>query len=330
MSHAFDEPGNASARSRNEAEAVFDDALTIFFAERHARVGAFVDRHFSFRGSLALHRHALGWDLVRVPVNLFLTVPTAMLKASAALARRAGAAGLARWFDTRDLFLKTAVVRRIEALIRTELLGMPSEGQPCIDDALFEAMLADPRASRMLRDAAGTADPGRLSESGLTEILAAYGGTRTAAGEVSTACLSLGVGAMAFGKVTPGMMTLGPSIAAILAHQAAVASFPLGATLGGIWYSLFPPEVPTELTVGVVVALLLIGASLAAFAGLVADPIQRRLGIHQRRLHRMLDVLEANLRGPSRESLAVRDHYVARLLDLLDYVTAAAKLVRAG
>ena len=330
MSHALDELGNASAPPRSEAEAVFDDALAAFFAERHARVDAFVDRHFSFRGSLALHRNALGWDLVRVSVNLFLTVPTAMLKASAALARMAGATDLARWLDTRNLFLKTAVVRRIGELIRTELLGMPSEGQPCIDDALFAAMLADPRAARMLRDASGSADPGSLSGSGLAEILAAYGGTRTAAGEVSTACLSLGVGAMAFGKVTPGVMTLGPSVAAILAHQAAVAGFPLGVTLGGVWYSLFPPEVPAGLTVGVVAALVLVGAGLAAFAGVVADPVQRRLGIHQRRLHRMLGVLEANLRGPSRESLAVKDHYVARLLDLLDYATAAARLMRTG
>ena len=31
---------------------------------------------------------------------------------------------------------------------------------------------------------------------------------------------------------------------------------------------------------------------LSAFAGIVADPVQRRLGLHQRRLRRMIDVME--------------------------------------
>lgn len=318
------------ANAMNEAEAVFERALTDYFTERRARVDTFVDCHFTFRGSLGLHRNAFGWDLLRVPVNLLLTVPTASLKASAALARRAGAADLAQWLDTRDLFLKTAVAQRIDELIRTELLGMPSDGRPCMGDALFEAMLADPRASRMLRDASASAGVERMTGAGLSEILAAYGGTRIAAGEISTACLSLGAGVMAFGKMTPGVMTLGPSIAAIFAHQAAVASFPLGAAIGGLWYSTFPAAVSTELMIGVTLALVLASAALAALAGVVTDPIQRHLGLHQRRLHRMLDVLEANLRGPSRESLAVKDHYVARLLDLLDYAAAAVRFVRTG
>ena len=269
--------------------------------------------------------------MLRVPVNLFLTGPTATLKAAAVIARWMGAGALARWFDTRDLFLKTAVAHRIEDLIRTELLGMPSDPgyQSSTDDALFTAMLGDARVSRMLREAAGTGPAGK-AKVGLSEILATYRGTRTAAGEVSSAFVGLGVGALAFGKLTPGMMSLSPSVAAVLAHQTAVASFPLGATLGGLWYAVFPATVSTSLLVSTIIILVLLSASSAAFAGVMADPIQRRLGLHQRRLHRMLDVLEGNLRGPTRESLAVKDHYVARLLDLLDYAAAASRILRSG
>ncbi|HYG85560.1 MAG TPA: DUF6635 family protein [Azospirillum sp.] len=332
MSQNPDNRHSLQTAPRSEAEEVFEAALASYFAKRHARVDAFVDRHFSFRGSLALHRHALGWDMLRVPVNLFLTGPTAALKAAAVIVRGMGANTLANWLDTRDLFLKTAVARRIEELIRTELLGMPPDpdGRPSGDDALFRTMLADPRVSHMLREASGPAPAGKMSAVGLSEILATYRGTRTAAGEVSSACVTLGVGAVAFGKVTPGVVSLGPSVAAFIAHQAAVASFPLGATLGGLWYAVFPASVPTGLLVGAIVVLVLISASLAAFAGVIADPIQRRFGLHQRRLHRMLDVLATNLRGPSRESLAVKDHYVARLLDLLDYAAAVSRFVRPG
>ena len=48
----------------------------------------------------------------------------------------------------------------------------------------------------------------------------------------------------AFHKLTPGTLTLGPVIAAALAQQAAVASFPLGAALGGLWYGLLPVRHP--------------------------------------------------------------------------------------
>lgn len=330
MSQIPDDGPDRQADLAYEAGDVFTAALTRYFAERHARVDRFVARHFTVGGSLALHREALGWDLLRVPVNLLLTVPAAALKVSAVVSRRLGAASLAYWLDTRDLFLNTAVARRIEHLIRTELLGLSvnqaQEGKPS-DDALFAAMLDDPRVShRLLR----SLPAGGVSDAGLSAILATYRGTRTAAGEVSSAFVSLGVGALAFGVMTPGMMTLGPSVAAVLAHQTAVAGFPLGATLGGLWYAIVPVTVPANLLIVTIIALVLLSASLAAFAGVVAGPVQRSLGVHQRRLHRMLDVLEANLRGPARESLVVKDHYVARLLDLFDYAAAASRFFRSG
>jgi hypothetical protein len=218
--------------------------------------------------------------------------------------------------------MRIAIVRRIQDLIRTELLGRAADGRPRADNALFEAMPADPRSARVLLEAPASA-AAATTGSAMGEVLAACGGTRTAAGEVSTACLSLGVGGMAFGKVTPGVIGAEPR-----RHPRAPGGrrqLPLGATLGGIWHGRRP-----GLVVGLVVALALASASLPAFAGVVSDPVQRHLGVRRRRLHRMLDVLEANLRGPSRESLAVKDYYVARLLDLLDCAAAAARYVRAG
>src|SRR5262250_774159 len=73
------------------ARRVVDDAIARYFAERHRRVGPFVDRHFSLRGALALHRRALGWDIVKAPVNLALAVPQVALRLGAASLRRAGA-----------------------------------------------------------------------------------------------------------------------------------------------------------------------------------------------------------------------------------------------
>jgi hypothetical protein len=71
--------------------AIVTDATRRYFATRHARVDACVDRHLSVRGSLRLHRHALGWDIVRSPVNLTFAAPQALLLLGASAARRFGA-----------------------------------------------------------------------------------------------------------------------------------------------------------------------------------------------------------------------------------------------
>ena len=63
-------------REREWARAVVRDAASRYLASRRDRVDAFVDRHFSFAGTLRLHRRTIGWDLLRVPANLLLAPAT--------------------------------------------------------------------------------------------------------------------------------------------------------------------------------------------------------------------------------------------------------------
>jgi hypothetical protein len=79
---------------------------------------------------------------------------------------------------------------------------------------------------------------------------------------------------------------------------------------------------------GLSAGLLLVGSVIAAFAGIVADPVQRWLGLHQRRLWRMIDAMERRMLNPAAPGYAVGDRYVARLLDAFDLVTAAYRLAR--
>ena len=55
-----------------------------------------------------------------------------------------------------------------------------------------------------------------------------------------------------------------------------------------------------------------------AFAGVLTDPAQRRFRLHQRRLWRMLDVLQRNFQGAGGQAFVVREAYVARMLNLID------------
>ena len=67
--------------------------------------------------------------------------------------------------------------------------------------------------------------------------------------------------------------------------------------------------------------MLAASAAISAFSGVVTDPLQRRLGLHQRRLIRLLDTLEAGFLGADAR-LAVREQYAVRLLDVLDALAA--------
>src|SRR5215813_1810209 len=127
------------------AGAIVCDAAHRYIESRRERIDAFVDRHFTLAGSLALHRRALGWDLLRAPANLFLAGPALAVKLMGWAARRAGSQQMADWLARRRLLLETEVAREIEWLVATELLEIPYYGRDRASyrDALAEAILAD-------------------------------------------------------------------------------------------------------------------------------------------------------------------------------------------
>jgi hypothetical protein len=314
------------------AQAAVDAGTRQYFTGRRARVRPFIDKHFSVRGTLSLHRAAMGWDFARAPANLTLAGPQIAMQLGARGARALGAKRAARALQ-RSIMLKTDVEREIEWLIHTELLELPFEqpGRSSQRDALAETILADPALEAAMR--AALAEIGRHGDdpafrTRLQHAMEQYGTSRTAAAEITTGLLSLSAGALAFNKLTPGAASLGPALAGVMAQQAAVASFPLGGWLGGIWYGLFPAAPSALLLTSATGGLMLAATAFAAVAGVVSDPIQRALGLHEARLMRLLAALEAQAFDTKSAGFAVRDHYVARLLDLFDLIGAAVRLTR--
>ncbi len=126
--------------------------------------------------------------------------------------------------------------------------------------------------------------------------------------------------------ITPDALVIGPALATIMAQQAAVASFPVGAALGRLWYAAFPVAVSSGLIAAVAGGLMAASAVAAAFSGVVTDPIQRRIGLHRRRLLRLIVVVERQFKTSDKASFISRDHYIARLLSLLELVVSAVEL----
>jgi hypothetical protein len=316
------------------ARAIVRDAARRYIDSRRERIDAFVDRHFTLLGTLALHRCVLGWDLLRAPLNLFLTAPALAIKLASRAARRCGRARLSLWLERRHVLLATDLGREIEWLVMTELFELPcaQRGRVATRDALAEAILADPRAARRLAAplaaaAAAGSDPQLRHR--LLAAIESYAGTRAAVAEITTGLAATGLGALAVKQATPGLVTLGSALAAAIAQQSAIAAFPLGAWLGSLWYGWFPAAPSPALLAATIAGALAGGAVVSAFSGILTDPLQRRFGLHRRRLLRLLATLEGVLCEERETPLAMRDHYVARLLDLLDYAAMVWRLTHA-
>jgi Family of unknown function (DUF6635) len=306
-----------------QADAIVAEAARTYFAACRARVDPFVDANFSVTGSARLHRHAIGWDLLKAPANVALSLPQLSLKIGASVARGLGRRRTAAALGRRNLFLRTAVARELRWRIMTDLLRQPFQDGDRVsrDDGLAEAILAHPRVQAILAEA-GAAAAARQDDpefrARLEAALADYAGTRAAAAEITTGLIALGTGAIAFQKATPGAIALGPVIAAAFAQSSAIASFPLGATAGGLWYGLFPAQASTGLVAGATAGVLGVATLATAFAGMVSDPVQRALGLHRRRLLAFVDSLEAGFTRSDAGGFVAYDLYVARLMDLSD------------
>jgi hypothetical protein len=315
------------------AEQIVADGVRRYFEARRGRIGPFVDRNFSLRGSIALHRAAVGWDIARAPLNLTMAAPQVGLLLAARAAGRLGATRVAARLGSKRLIVHTAVGKELTWRLHADLLELPYRcGERVTDkDALAETILSDPRVVAALMpalEAIGARGDDPALRRRLEAAMAEYTRTRGAATEIATALLSLSTGALALRKITPGAWSLGPTLAAAIARRAAVMSFPMGGALGSVWYGLFPVAPSAVLVAGLTGGLLAASTVASAFAGVVADPVQRRLGLHEWRLRRMMDTLERQMHDPAAPGFVVHDHYVARLLDLFDVAGALARVVR--
>ncbi|MFQ8430642.1 DUF6635 family protein [Amaricoccus sp. W119] len=319
---AREEAGDRVARARLEAETrkAVVAASRAYFDARRAKVDPFVDKWFSVGGTLKLHRHAVGWDIARAPANLGLGLVHFGSRVGASAARLVGAKQAADWLGSRQLLLETDVMREVERLVTTELLELPDPSAPK-HDALAEAILADPKVRELILETPGQDISGSLAE---------YVGSRAAVGEITTTLATLTAGAATLNKLTPGALALGPALAGAMAQSAAIAAFPLGATAGSLWYGMFPASASGAAVATTTAGLMLSASVLAAFAGVIADPVQRGLGVHRRRLLKLIDALERQFVGGEGGGFAAREHYVARILDLVDAGTVAARALRGG
>jgi len=307
-------------------EEAVSRAIDRYMAARENRVGRFVRHHYSIRGSLRLHAHALGWDLVRVPLNIIWSVARLVLFLLGQLAGLAGFAGVAAALNRVPCGLTTNLDRQVGWLVVTELLELPHRDgvRESCKDALMDEILKDPALAGLI-DARLHAAAGRQQNPAfrrqLELKLAEYGASRTGTAEFAGNVVVLLSSQLALGQASFGSLSAGSAIAASVAKYAAVSSFWLGPVAGSYFYALVPvtPSLPTLLAV--IAAMVVVMAFVSTFIGILTDPLQARFGVHRRRLRKLLQAIRQDLKQDHGAEFQLREKYVGRVFDVLDYLT---------
>lgn len=258
-----------------------------FDTAREFEVDRFVARRYGLMGTLRLHRAALGWDLLRAPVNVALAPVFLIVRLFGALLPRLGARRAGAWLAGRHVFLTSDVARRI----RADLHDLTTR---------LEARGAGPKAP----------------PEAVHRAIAAHADTRNAVAEITTSLLVLVAGLVMFDRATPGIISMAGPLAEFRAHATAVQNFWLGDGLGRAWYWAFPVHLSPWQVIATGAGLAVAASLVTSFAGLIADPVQRATGTHKRRIMRMLARLD---RADARPAAGLeREHLLARAGDLGD------------
>jgi hypothetical protein len=129
----------------------------------------------------------------------------------------------------------------------------------------------------------------------INRLVESYGSSRALVSDTAGSLLSLALGWWMFGDHSLGVSGMGERIARKRAHDKAASSFVLGSGLGSTFYSIFPPK-PTMWDVMLATAAVAVLLTLCGLLiGVVNDPLLKRLRLHHRQLHGLIDAIEDRL-----------------------------------
>lgn len=327
-----------SDRTEAETKAIIQQAIANgsdrYIQGCESRIDDFVSRHYSFRGALRIHSHALGWDIVRVPINIIWSVVYLALAVLGFLAGLARLRRLQTWLRRVPPGLVTDMDRQISWLVVTELLQLPYQRgtQASHRDTLMEEIVKDPALQHLLNDKLDAAqgpfkgpshDPDFRGK--LQAKLAEYGATRTGSADLVSNVTLLITSKAVLGQAAFGALSAGTAVSAAVAHSVAVSNFWLGSAIGAYYYALVPATISIRLLVAVTALVALAMALLSTFIGIVTDPLQARLGLHHKRLRKLIHAIRDDLQGQHDSTFALREKYLGRLCDIVDVLTTVAR-----
>ena len=287
---------DAPPASTEQILLALEDCIERYIAERRSRIRPFVDRQFSLEHTFALQKRSLLSDLLCYPINTMWAIPYMVFKKTGESLGKLG------WTTAHSLLslvpsgMKRRYQKEIETSVRNEILEWPAGWRSEADNrhALLQILKSEERVAPLLASAEFVS---RLDQAvtDINRLIESYGANRTLASDLAGSVLTLATGWLMFGDHSLGIDGIGERLASKRAKDKAASSFFLGSGLGSMFYSVFPPKPSLwEIVLATAAVGLLLTLSGMIF-GVFADPILKRLGLHQRQLHALLDDIEDRL-----------------------------------
>lgn len=272
-----------------QISGALEECIEKYILERRLQIQPFVERHFSIQETFEIQKNFFWADLLFNPLNALWSVPYLFTKKIVESLDKVGWSQLTPHFMRLPSGFKTQYQSEIESLIVKEVLGGDSA-----ENGLYLEMRGHPVLAPLLNDK-------RFSNreyTGAVEIQLAMHSNSTSRmmlSDLAGSLLTLTAGWLFFGDHSLGVLGLGDRLARKLARDRAVSDFFLGEGLGTAFYRIFPPQ-PTVMQL--VLATGIVGLMLTVFshvAGILTDPLRKKLGLHDKKLHALLDDLEDRL-----------------------------------
>lgn len=303
-----DSNSNRSAELAAAIDQYCDDCLQ--------RVEPFVSKYLRGTAAWRLNSAAFGWDLLRVPLNIAWAPFWLLLQLVAWLFAKGKLVRVCEMLRSVPAGMKTGVQKKLAKAIDEELL----EIAPHQPDPLLDYMA---RTAGVDEQAWHDALENNLAQSKSYQFQSRMFGARTAIAELSSGVGMTALGAVMFKQFTPGAIGGGAALATWWSYNNAVSGFWAGERLGGLWYGWFPPDTDWTTRVSATVVLMVILALVASFSGFITDPLQSLLGLHQRRLRKLVEQLRNELKTELLGDAQTREQYLARLADVADWIAMA-------
>lgn len=273
-----------------------EDCIERYIADRRSRIEPFVDRHFSLRDTIAIQKRSFLVDLLCCPINTLWAIPYMFVKKTGESLSKLGWVRASRFLSVVPSGMKRRYQKEIEKSIRREILGWPSDRFSGTENphALLQVLNSEERVAPLLA-MPEFADRLDLAVSDINRLIESYGANRSLASDLAGSFLTLATGWLMFGDHSLGIEGIGERLASKRAKERAASSFFLGSGLGSMFYSVFPPKPSLWEIVLATAACGLLLTLCGMMIGVFADPIMKRLGLHQRQLHSLLDDIEDHL-----------------------------------
>jgi hypothetical protein len=267
-----------------------------YFAACRQRIPAFVASNYGWAGAVALNRLAWGPDILVAPINFLMGFPNFLLRVLALVLELMRARRASRWLLRRHLGFRTKVQEALTTRVMEDLLALP----------VNPAERSDP----FLRCVAVAAE----------EPIRIYVQTRTVVGDITAGALAAFMGAVVLSQFTPGSIAAGTAIAQAVGREQAISEFVLSDAAGRLFYTMFPVQPSPIVVVGTLLVVMVAIAVVAAFSGLLHDPVQAHTGIHKRRLSRLLEAIEETTNPSSDKAYRPKDVFFGRVYDFVDWL----------